>query len=30
MTRYPELAAWMQRYVLVGQTSQTAIYRRIQ
>jgi hypothetical protein len=29
MTRYPELAAWMEHYVLAGRTSQTAIYRRI-
>jgi hypothetical protein len=29
MTRYPEMAAWMQHYVLAGRTGQTAIYRRI-
>ena len=29
MTRYPELAAWMEHYALAGRTGETAIYRRI-
>lgn len=29
MTRYPELAAWMDHYALAGRTGETAIYRRI-